>query len=167
MNRGYTREWYLNKIEKIKYYMPNCGLSTDIIAGFCSETEAEHQETISLMEAVRYDSAFMFFYSERPGTPAAKKLVDDVPESVKKQRLSQIIDLQNQHSRESNFKDIGSTLTVLIEGDSKRSAEDYCGRSDQNKMVVFPKKEGNFQPGNYAQVKITGASSATLLGEWL
>jgi tRNA-2-methylthio-N6-dimethylallyladenosine synthase len=167
MNRGYTREWYLNKIEKIRYYMPDCGLSTDIIAGFCSETEAEHQETLSLMEAVRYDSAFMFFYSQRPGTPAAKKLADDVPEAVKKQRLSQIIELQNQHSRESNFKDIGKTFKILIEGDSKRSAEDYCGRNDQNKMVVFPKKDGNFQPGNYVQVKITGASSATLLGEWL
>lgn len=164
MRRGHTRAWYLERIEAIRSIVPDCGLSTDIIAGFCGETEADHQQTLSLMEAVRYDSAFMFYYSERPGTLAEKKFEDDVPLDVKKRRLTEIIDLQNRHSRESNFADIGKTFRVLIEGDSKRSATDYAGRTDQNKMVVFPKGETTHTPGDYVTVRVTEATSATLLG---
>lgn len=165
MNRGHTREWYLEKISRIREIVPDCGLSTDIIAGFCSETEEEHRETLSLMEEVAYDHAFMFYYSERPGTRAAKKFEDDVPLETKKRRLSEIIELQQRLSRESNYRDLGKTFSVLIEGDSKRSAADFAGRNDQNKMIVFPKDGADFAPGAYANVKITQASSATLLGQ--
>lgn len=163
MNRGYTAEWYRTKIDAIRRILPGCAISTDIITGFCTETEADHQETLAMMEYARYDSAFMFAYSERPGTPAAKRLSDDVPEAEKKRRLSEVIDLQNRLSRESNFADIGQTCEVLIEGNSKRSADDWCGRNDQNKMVVFP-KAGDHQPGDYVQVRIESATSATLRG---
>lgn len=165
MNRGYTREWYLQKIQRIREIIPDCGLSTDIIAGFCTETDAEHAETLSLMENVRFDSAFMFYYSERPGTPAAKKLSDNIPEEIKKARLAEIIALQNQHSLLSNQKDIGKIFEVLIEGDSKRSNTDYCGRNDQNKMIVFPKNNTTYQPGTYVQVEVTHTTGATLLGK--
>lgn len=165
MNRGHSREWYLSRIESIRRILPVCALSTDIITGFCSETEEEHQDTLSLMEQVGYDHAFMFFYSERPGTPAAKKLADDVSLETKKRRLSEIIDLQNRLSRESNFREIGTVCTVLIEGDSKRSEADFCGRNDGNKMVVFPKNGSAAKPGEYVRVKIVEASSATLIGE--
>ncbi|MBS1781302.1 MAG: tRNA (N6-isopentenyl adenosine(37)-C2)-methylthiotransferase MiaB [Bacteroidetes bacterium] len=165
MNRTYTREWYLNKVKRIREIMPDCGLSTDVISGFCSETEEEHQDTLSLMEMCRFDMAYMFSYSERPGTLAARRYEDDVPEDVKKRRLEEIITLQNGHSRESYKNDIGKTFKVLIEGNSKRSDADWCGRNSQNKMVVFPKGSHNFQKGDYANVKINSATSATLIGE--
>lgn len=164
MNRTYTREWYLNKVQRIREIMPDCGLSTDVISGFCSETEEEHQDTLSMMELSRYDMAYMFSYSERPGTLAARRYQDDVPEDVKKRRLEEIINLQNQHSRESYQADIGKVFEVLIEGDSKRSDADWCGRNSQNKMVVFPKGNFNFHKGDYVQVKINTATQATLIG---
>lgn len=164
MNRGYTREWYLEKVARIRHYMPDCAISTDIIAGFCGETEADHQETLSLMEEVRFSHAFMFMYSERPGTAAAKKLEDNVPEEIKKRRLSEIIALQTRISKEMNEADINKTFKVLIEGNSKRSDADFCGRNDHNKMMVFPKKDG-LNAGDYAEVKVNQATSATLIGE--
>lgn len=165
MNRTYTREWYLNKVKRIREIMPDCGLSTDVISGFCTETEEEHQETLSLMELSRFDMAYMFSYSERPGTLAARRYTDDVPEDVKKRRLEEIINLQNKHSRESYLNDIGKTFEILIEGDSKRSSADWCGRNSQNKMTVFPKGNYDLKKGDYVQVKITSATSATLIGE--
>jgi tRNA-2-methylthio-N6-dimethylallyladenosine synthase len=165
MNRGHSREWYLDKIARIKEIIPNCGLSTDIIAGFCTETEEDHQETLSLIEQVRYDSAFMFFYSERPGTPAAKKLADDVPEETKKRRLQEIIDLQYRVGLEQNLKDVGQNFRVLIEGDSKKSSAEFCGRNDSNKMINFPKDDTNYHPGDYVFVQVTEATSATLRGK--
>ena len=165
MNRGHSREWYLNKIARIKEIIPDCGLSTDIIAGFCSETEEEHRETLSLMEEVGYDSAYMFFYSERPGTPAAKKLEDDVPEEVKKRRLQEIIDLQYRIGLEQNQKNIGQVYKVLIEGNSKKSENDYCGRNDANKMINFPKNGTTYPAGQYVTVRVTDATGATLRGE--
>lgn len=165
MNRTYTREWYLNKVKRIREIMPDCGLSTDVISGFCTETEEEHQDTLSLMELSRFDMAYMFSYSERPGTLAARRYTDDVPEDVKKRRLDEIIKLQNGHSRESYLNDIGKTFEILIEGDSKRSSADWCGRNSQNKMTVFPKGNYDLKKGDYVQVKITSATSATLIGE--
>lgn len=164
MNRTYTREWYLHKVQRIRAIMPDCGLSTDVISGFCSETEEEHQDTLSLMELCRFDMAYMFSYSERPGTLAARRFTDDVPEDVKKRRLEQIITLQNGHSRVSYTHDIGKTFSVLIEGDSRRSDKDWCGRNSQNKMVVFPKGDAGLNKGDYATVKIHSATSATLIG---
>jgi tRNA-2-methylthio-N6-dimethylallyladenosine synthase len=165
MNRTYTREWYLHKVARIREIMPDCGLSTDVITGFCTETEEEHQETLSLMEICRFDMAYMFAYSERPGTLAARRFADDVPEEVKKRRLNEIIALQNSHSRQSYVADIGKTFKVLIEGESKRSAQDWCGRNSQNKMVVFPKGEDTtLTKGSYAWVQIHEATSATLIG---
>jgi len=163
MNRKYTREWYMDRISTIKKYIPDCGLSTDIIAGFCGETDEEHQETLSLMDWVGYDYAFMFKYSERPNTIAQKKYNDDVPEEVKSKRLTEIIDLQQELSLRSNKQNIGKTVEVLVESFSKRSANDLAGRNSQNKMVVFPKK--NFKVGDYVQVKITDCTAATLIGE--
>jgi len=165
MNRGYTREWYLNKINRIREIMPNCSISTDIITGFCSETIDEHQDTLSLMETVAYDSAFMFYYSERPGTLAARKYPDDIPELEKKRRLSEVIEVQQRLALNSNLKDIGKTFEILIEGNSKRSEKDWCGRNSQNKMVVFPKDNYPLKPGDYVTVLINQASTATLLGE--
>lgn len=165
MNRTYTREWYLEKVRRIREIMPDCGLSTDIITGFCTETEEEHQDTLSLMELSRYDMSYMFAYSERPGTLAARRYEDDVPEDVKKRRLEEIIGLQNRHSLESYRNDVGKTFEVLIEGDSRRSADDWCGRNSQNKMVVFPKGNAGLGKGDYATVKINSATQATLLGE--
>ena len=164
MNRTYTREWYLHKVQRIRAIMPDCGLSTDVISGFCSETEEEHQDTLSLMEICRFDMAYMFSYSERPGTLAAKRYEDDVPEEVKKRRLTDIINLQNGHSRESYMADIGKTFEVLIEGNSRRSESDWCGRNTQNKMVVFSKTDMLLKKGDYVHVKIKDATSATLLG---
>jgi len=165
MNRTYTREWYLNKVARIREIMPDCGLSTDVISGFCTETEQEHEDTLSLMEKCRFDMAYMFSYSERPGTLAAKRYEDDVPEDVKQRRLQEIITLQNQHSKESYLQDLGKVFEVLIEGNSKRSSEDWCGRNSQNKMVVFPKGNKGLKKGDYAMVKINRATSATLIGE--
>lgn len=165
MNRTYTREWYLNKVKRIREIMPDCGLSTDVISGFCTETEEEHQDTLNMMEQCRYDMSYMFSYSERPGTLAARRYTDDVPDDVKKRRLEEIINLQNQHSKESYQNDIGKTFEVLIEGDSKRSEADWCGRNSQNKMVVFPKGNYSYKKGDYVNVKIDRATQATLLGE--
>lgn len=165
MNRTYTREWYLNKVKRIREIMPDCGLSTDVISGFCTETEEEHQETLGLMEQCRFDMAYMFSYSERPGTLAARRYTDDVPEDVKKRRLTEIINLQNSHSRESYKNDIGKTFEVLIEGDSKKSESDWCGRNSQNKMIVFPKGNYDLKKGDYVMVKVHDATSATLIGE--
>ncbi len=165
MNRTYTREWYLSKVKRIREIMPDCGLSTDVISGFCTETEEEHADTMSIMELCRYDMAYMFSYSERPGTLAARRYEDDVAEDVKKRRLIEIINLQNSHSRESYLADIGKTFEVLIEGDSKRSDKDWVGRNSQNKVVVFPKNEIQLKKGDYANVVIISATSATLMGK--
>ncbi|MEM7510266.1 MAG: radical SAM protein, partial [Bacteroidota bacterium] len=164
MNRGYTREWYLDKVKRIREIMPDCAISSDIITGFCTETEEDHQETLEVMEASRYTHAFMFAYSERPGTMAERKMEDDVAEDVKKRRLSEVIQLQSRVSQELNQQDVGKVFQVLIEGNSKRSKEDFCGRTDHNKMTVFPKQEG-LKPGDYVQVEILSASSATLKGQ--
>ncbi len=165
MNRTYTREWYLSKVKRIREIMPDCGLSTDVISGFCTETEEEHRDTLSLMEQCRFDMSYMFSYSERPGTLAARRYEDDVPEDVKKRRLTEIIKLQNGHSAESYKNDIGKTFEVLIEGDSKKSENDWCGRNSQNKMIVFPKGNYDLKKGDYVHVKVNDATSATLLGE--
>jgi len=165
MNRTYTREWYINKVNRIREIIPEIGLSTDVIAGFCSETEDEHKDTLSVMEHSCYDMAYMFSYSERPGTLAERRYKDDVPEDVKKRRLEEIIELQRRKSVESYKNDVGKTFTVLIEGDSKRSGEHWCGRNSQNKMVVFPKGELKLNKGDYTEVKITSSTGATLLGE--
>ncbi|MEO0472363.1 MAG: tRNA (N6-isopentenyl adenosine(37)-C2)-methylthiotransferase MiaB [Bacteroidota bacterium] len=165
MNRGYDRPWYDEKVRKIRDILPGCAISTDIITGFCSETEEDHQATLDVIRQSRYTQAFMFAYSERPGTPASKKFEDDVPEDVKKRRLSEVIQLQNQIATEINQADIGQTYQVLIEGNSKRSDQDFCGRNDQNKMVVFPKNGSDLKTGDYAQVIIRSATSATLIGE--
>jgi len=162
MNRKYDREWYLDRIRAIKTILPGCGLSTDVFTGFCSETEEDHAQTLSLMQEVKFDMAFMFKYSERPGTYAAKKLKDDVPEKTKTRRLNEVIQLQNRHSLDNNQGDIGKTFEVLVEGVSKKSDEELFGRTPQNKVVVFPKQ--NFEKGDFANVKITKATSATLIG---
>ncbi|UFH53541.1 tRNA (N6-isopentenyl adenosine(37)-C2)-methylthiotransferase MiaB [Spirosoma sp. KNUC1025] len=164
MNRTYDRPWYMDKIRSIRRILGNdCGISTDMISGFCTETEEEHQESLSLMDFVRYDYAYMFAYSERPGTLAAKKYADDIPEDVKKRRLNEIIAKQLEHSAERNQRHIGQVQRVLIEGTSKRSEDFLCGRNDQNKMVVFPK--GEYQKGQYVNVLVTECTSATLRGE--
>ncbi len=162
MNRKYTREWYLDRVAAIRRIVPDCGLSTDIFCGYHSETEEDHQESLSLMRICAYDAAFMFKYSERPGTYAAKHLKDDVPEDVKIRRLNEIIELQNQLSAESNQRCIGKTYEVLVEGVSKRSKDQLFGRTEQNKVVVFDR--GDHHIGDFVQVKITEASSATLKG---
>ncbi len=164
MNRTYDREWYLNRIDAIKRIMPGCGISTDVITGFCSETEEEHQETLSMMDYVQYDFAYMFMYSERPGTLAAKRYKDDIPEQVKRNRLKEIVSKQQQHSHLRLQAQIGQVQKVLIEGFSKKSDKDYCGRNDQNAMVVFPVGE-SYKPGHYVNVKIDRCTTATLIGE--
>ena len=164
MNRTYDREWYKHKIDRIYEIMPDCAISSDIIAGFCTETEEEHGDTLSIMEYSRYSMSYMFFYSERPGTPAARKLVDDVPEEVKKRRLQEIIAMQQNLSEAHNRLDVGKTFEVLIEGDSRKSPTDFKGRNSQNKMIVFPKKAG-YKPGDYVQVRVHESTSATLIGE--
>jgi len=162
MNRKYTREWYLERIAAIRRYIPDCGISTDLFCGFHSETEEDYQETLSLMREVGYDSAFLFKYSERPGTYAAKYLKDDVCEDEKIRRLQGMIDLQNKLSEESNRRDVGKVVEVLIEGFSKRSREQLFGRTGQNKVVIFDKE--NYRVGQFVNVRITRASSATLFG---
>jgi tRNA-2-methylthio-N6-dimethylallyladenosine synthase len=163
MNRKYTREWYLERVEAIRRIIPDCGLSTDIFSGFHSETEEDHQESLSLMRLCEYDSAFMFKYSERPGTYASRHLPDDIAEEVKIRRLNEIIAVQNELSAESNRRCIGKTYEVLAEGYSKRSREQLCGRTEQNKTVVFDKQ--NHRIGDFVMVEITDASSATLIGK--
>lgn len=165
MNRKYTREWYLERVAAIRRIIPDCGLSTDIFAGYCGETEEDHQQSLSLMRECAYDSSFMFKYSERPGTYAARNLKDDVPEETKIRRLNELIALQNELSAASNRKDVGKIVEVLAEGPSKRSREQLCGRTEQNKMVVFDRKA--YRPGEIVRVRITDSSSATLLGEAL
>ena len=163
MNRKYTREWYLDRVAAIRRIIPDCGLSTDIFVGYCSETEEDHQLSLQLMREVQYDSAFMFKYSERPGTYASKHLKDDVPEEEKIRRLNELIQLQTEISAQQNKKDEGKTFDVLVEGFSKRSREQLCGRTEQNKMVVFPKFGHHI--GEIVPVRITSSTSATLLGE--
>jgi tRNA-2-methylthio-N6-dimethylallyladenosine synthase len=165
MNRTYTREWYMAKVDRIREIMPGCGISSDIIAGFCTETDEDHADTLSVMEHSRYDLSYMFIYSERPGTLAAKRYDDDVPADVKKKRLQEIVEVQNRLSRESNLQDIGKTFKVLIEGDSKRSDKDWMGRSTQNKVVVFPKENYGLKKGDYAEVTVYESTQATLLGK--
>jgi tRNA-2-methylthio-N6-dimethylallyladenosine synthase len=164
MNRTYTREWYLSRINKIRELIPDCGISSDIIAGFCGETEDDHQDTLSLIRESRFDMSYMYFYSERPGTLAARRYADDVPETEKKRRLDQIVKLQNQVSRESNRKDLDTISKVLIEGDSKKSSSDWMGRNTQNKVVVFPKQNHLLGKGDYALVRIESCTGATLMG---
>lgn len=165
MNRKYTCEWYLGRVAAIRRMMPDAGISTDLFTGFHDETEEDFQETLSLMREVGFDSAFMFKYSERPGTFASQHLPDNVPEEVKIERLNRMIALQNELSAESNRRDVGKEMEVLVEGRSKRSADEYFGRTSQNKVVVFPK--GNVKPGDFVRVRVTDASSATLRGELL
>ncbi|MCX4262825.1 MAG: tRNA (N6-isopentenyl adenosine(37)-C2)-methylthiotransferase MiaB [Alistipes sp.] len=163
MNRKYTREWYLDRVAAIRRYMPDCAITTDLIAGFSGETEQEHLETLSLMREVGYDFAYMFKYSERPGTFAQRNMADDVPDQVKTRRLSEIIELQNTLSEQSNRRDIGKEFEILVECTSKRSEQQLSGRTSQNKMVVFDR--GTHRAGDYVRVRITGCSSATLFGE--
>ncbi|CAH0180571.1 tRNA-2-methylthio-N(6)-dimethylallyladenosine synthase [Pedobacter sp. Bi27] len=164
MNRTYTREWYINRIDAIRNIIPGCAISTDIIAGFCTETEEEHQETLSMMDYVEYDFAYNFTYSERPGTLAARKLEDDIPEEVKKRRLAEILAKQQAHSLMRLQEWVGKTVRVLIEGTSKKSDLDYCGRGDSGAMAIFPAIEG-VKPGQYANVFIEKCTSATLIGK--
>jgi tRNA-2-methylthio-N6-dimethylallyladenosine synthase len=164
MNRTYDREWYMEKVRRIYEIMPDCAISSDIITGFCTETEEEHQQSVDMIEWAKYSMSYMFFYSERPGTLAARKYEDDIPLKVKKRRLTEVINMQQKISLELNQADIGKTFEVLIEGDSKRSADDFKGRSSQNKMIIFPKGNG-LKPGDYAEVKIFEVTSASLKGK--
>ncbi len=163
MNRRYTPQWYLNRIEAIRRILPSCSITTDVIAGFCGETEEDHQLTLEMFRTVRYDYAYMFKYSMRPDTYAHKHLTDDIPDDVKTRRLEEIIALQNQISLENNQQEIGRTYEVLIEGTSRRSKEQLFGRNSQNKVIVFDRHD--LQPGQYASVRVTGCTSATLMGE--
>jgi tRNA-2-methylthio-N6-dimethylallyladenosine synthase len=163
MNRGYTREQYIDRIQSIRRILPDCGLSTDIISGFCSESEEEHQDTLSLMEWAGYDFSYMFKYSERPGTAAEKKFDDDVPEEVKSRRLQQIVDLQQQLSARKTNAALDKTFKVLVEGTSKKSKDMLFGRNSQNTVVVFPK--GDLRPGDYVYVNVNRCTSTTLIGE--
>ncbi|RYZ62226.1 MAG: tRNA (N6-isopentenyl adenosine(37)-C2)-methylthiotransferase MiaB [Chitinophagaceae bacterium] len=165
MNRNYTREWYMAKVARIKEIMPDCSLSSDVIAGFCTETEEDHKETVSLMEYAGYDMSYMFFYSERPGTLAQRRYTDDIPLDVKKRRLQEIVETQNRLSLQSNQKDLGKTFKVLIESNSRRSDEAWMGRNSQNKVVIFSKGNFDLKPGDYVNVKIHDCSQATLFGE--
>jgi tRNA-2-methylthio-N6-dimethylallyladenosine synthase len=163
MNRTYDREWYLNRIDAINRIIPGCAVSTDVITGFCSETEEEHQDTLSLMDYAQFYFAYMFMYSERPGTLAAKRYTDDIPDQVKSRRLKEVVAKQQEHSHERLKKLVGTTQRVLIEGFSKKSNNDYSGRSDQNTVVVFPIGD-NYKPGQYVNVKIERCTTATLIG---
>ena len=163
MNRGYTREWYLERIDAIKRIIPSCSISTDIITGFCGETENEHKETLSLMNKVKFDFAYMFFYSERPKTLAQRKYEDDIPLKIKKARLQEVIDLQREHSLESNKRQIGNVVKVLVEGPSKKSNDFFCGRNSENMMIVFPRE--NVKKGDYILVRINDCTAATLKGK--
>jgi tRNA-2-methylthio-N6-dimethylallyladenosine synthase len=164
MNRTYTREWYLAKVARIREVLPDCGLSTDIIAGFCSETEEDHQQTLDLMQQCDYDLAYMYFYSERPGTLAERRYEDDVPEPIKKRRLQEIIDLHRGQSLRNMQKEMNTTREVLIEGNSKKSDAHWQGRTTHNKMVVFP-KNGVSQKGDYVKVQIIDCTAGTLIGQ--
>ncbi len=161
MRRRYTREWYLERVHKIREVLPGCGITTDVIAGFCSETEEDHQDTLSLFREVGFDYAFMFNYSERPGTLAARNYPDDVPQEIKTRRLNEIISLQNELSLKSNLAEIGKTYTVLVEGPSKKNPEELCGRTGSNKMCVFPDRV--HKAGDYVDVTVESCTSATLI----
>jgi len=163
MNRTYSREWYIAKVNRIRELIPDCGLSTDMITGFCTETKEDHQQSLSLMEYCKYDLAYMYFYSERPGTLAARRFEDDVSLDVKKRRLQEMIDLHRIHSLQSMQRDVGKTFKVLIEGSSKKNQDELFGRTDQNKVVVFPKE--NLNKGEYVQILITSCTAGTLLGK--
>lgn len=162
MNRTYSREWYIAKVDRIREILPDCGLSTDMIAGFCTETEEDHQESLSLMKYAGYDLAYLYFYSERPGTLAARRFEDDVPLEVKKRRLQELVDLFRDLSHESMKKDTGKTFKVLIEGISKKNEDQFYGRNDQNKVIVFPKE--SYSIGDYVMVKVHDCTSGTLIG---
>ncbi|MGZ5246709.1 MAG: tRNA (N6-isopentenyl adenosine(37)-C2)-methylthiotransferase MiaB [Flavitalea sp.] len=164
MNRTYTREWYLAKVDRIREIMPDCAISSDIIAGFCTETEEDHRDTLGVIDYCRYDMSYMFFYSERPGTLAARRYQDDVPEETKKRRLQEIVDLQRKISDENNIKDEGKTFQVLIEGNSKKSDLHWMGRNSQNKVIVFPKEGRDLQKGDYVDVLVTKSTGGTLIG---
>jgi len=165
MNRTYTREWYIAKVNRIREILPDCGLSTDVIAGFCTETEEDHQDTLSLMDYCRYDLAYMYFYSERPGTLAARRYTDDIPEVVKKRRLQEIIDMHRLHSLESMQRDVNKIFKVLIEGNSKKSDQHWAGRTDHNKVLIFPKENYALNKGHYVFVKVEECTAGTLLGK--
>jgi tRNA-2-methylthio-N6-dimethylallyladenosine synthase len=164
MNRTYTREWYMAKVDRIREIIPGCGISADIITGFCTEEEEDHQDTLSIMEYAQYDYSYMFYYSERPGTLAQRRFKDDVPLEVKKRRLQEVVDLQNRLSLESNKKDIGKTFKILIEGESKKSDTDWKGRSSEGKVFVFPKENHALQKGDYVWVRADECTQGTLLG---
>jgi tRNA-2-methylthio-N6-dimethylallyladenosine synthase len=165
MNRTYTREWYMAKVDRIREILPECSLTSDFIAGFCTETEEDHQDTLTILLYSRFDMSYMYFYSERPGTLAARRYTDDIPLDVKKRRLDEIVKLQNRLSQESYKSDIGKTFKVLIEGNSKKSEFDWAGKTSQNKVVVFPKESVINKKGDYVMVNITNATGATLLGK--
>jgi tRNA-2-methylthio-N6-dimethylallyladenosine synthase len=165
MNRTYTREWYKVKVDRIREILPECSITSDIIAGFCTETEEDHKDTLSIMEYSNYDYSYMFFYSERPGTLAQRRYADDIPEGVKKRRLADIVAMQNRLSLASNQKDIGKTYKVLIESSSKKSDAHWMGKNSQNKVVVFPKDNPDCKPGEYVYVRINSCTQGTLLGE--
>lgn len=165
MNRTYTREWYIGRVNRIREILPGCGLSTDMISGFCTETEEDHQDSYSLMEYCRYDLAYMYYYSERPGTLAERRYEDDVPEEVKKRRLQEIIALHRVHSLESMQRDVNRCFLVLIEGNSKKSDHYWQGRTDHNKVVIFPKEQYELNKGDYIMVNITSCTAGTLLGK--
>jgi tRNA-2-methylthio-N6-dimethylallyladenosine synthase len=168
MNRTYTREWYLAKVKRIKEIMPDCAISADIITGFCTEDEQDHMDTLDVMTQSAYEYSYMFAYSERPGTLAAKRYKDDVPEQTKKRRLSEVVALQNRLSLESNNRDIGTTTEVLIEGDSKRSSDHWMGRNSQNKVVVFKKvPESKLKKGDYVAVQVHECTQGTLIGKMI
>jgi tRNA-2-methylthio-N6-dimethylallyladenosine synthase len=164
MNRTYTREWYQAKVDRIREILPGCGISSDIITGFCTETEEDHLDTLSIMEYSKYDYSYMFFYSERPGTLAQRRYTDDVPEETKKRRLAEVVEVQNRLSLESNKKDIGKCFKVLIEGNSKKSDHDWMGRTSENKVMIFPKNNYNYAAGDYVWVKVETCTQGTLLG---
>lgn len=164
MNRTYDREWYMERVESIYRIIPDCAISSDIISGFCSETEEEHQDTLSMIEWAKFSMSYMFSYSERPGTPAAKKYQDDITEDVKKRRLAEIVEKQRHIGHLHNLQDVGQTYKVLIEGNSKKSDQEFKGRNSQNKMINFPKKQG-YAPGDYVMVHVTSTTTGTLRGE--
>lgn len=165
MNRTYTREWYMAKVDRIRKILPEAGITSDVISGFCTETEEDHQDTLSIMSYSKYDMSYMYFYSERPGTLAARRYADDIPLEVKKRRLQEVVDQQGILSKESNLKDIGKTFKVLIESSSRKSEADWQGRTSQNKITVFPKTDAKLQPGDFVWVKIEDCTRATLLGK--
>ena len=167
MNRTYTREWYKAKVDRIREIIPDCGISSDIISGFCTETEEDHQDTIDIMKYSKYDYAYMYFYSERPGTLASKRFEDDVPEEVKKRRLAEIVEVQYHLSLKSNQNDVGKTFRILVDGESKKDTGFWKGRNDQNKVAVFEKKDHGIKIGDYVEVKITACTKGTLLGDFV